>query len=79
MKHPDDSFHHFSQKYPHVKAVYTINDRCLVFQTSKKRFLNTSLPWPAEVEVDYEKLLVKRNAPRWISKLRKYGHLPVYL
>jgi transposase len=30
-------------------------------------------------KVDYEKLLVMRNAPRWISKLRKYGYLPVNL
>jgi transposase len=30
-------------------------------------------------KADYEKLLVMRNAPRWISKLRKYGYLPVYL
>jgi transposase len=29
-------------------------------------------------KVDFEKLLVMRNAPRWISKLRKYGYLPVY-
>jgi transposase len=30
-------------------------------------------------KANYEKLLVMRNAPRWISKLRKYGYLPVYL
>jgi len=28
--------------------------------------------------VNYEELLVMRNAPRWITKLRKYGYLPVY-
>lgn len=28
-------------------------------------------------EVDYEELLVKRNAPRWVQALRKYGYLPV--
>jgi len=28
--------------------------------------------------VNYEELLVMRNAPRWIAKLRKYGYLPVY-
>lgn len=30
-------------------------------------------------QVDYEKLLVMRNAPRWISRLKKYGYLPVYV
>ena len=25
--------------------------------------------------VDYEALVVKRNAPRWIKQLKKYGHL----
>lgn len=30
-------------------------------------------------KVNYEELLVMRNAPRWINKLRKYGYLPVYL
>jgi transposase len=27
--------------------------------------------------VDYEKLIVVRNAPRWIKVLKKYGYLPV--
>jgi transposase len=27
--------------------------------------------------VDYEALVVSRNAPRWIKALRKYGYLPV--
>jgi transposase len=26
--------------------------------------------------VDYEKLTVDRNAPRWIKALEKYGYLP---
>lgn len=26
--------------------------------------------------VDYEKLMVDRNAPRWIKVLQKYGYLP---
>jgi hypothetical protein len=26
--------------------------------------------------VDYEALTVKRNAPRWIKQLRKFGYLP---
>ena len=26
--------------------------------------------------VDYEALAVKRNAPRWIKQLRKFGYLP---
>ena len=26
--------------------------------------------------IDYEKLQVQRNAPRWIGKLRKFGYLP---
>jgi transposase len=30
-------------------------------------------------KVDYEKLLVMRNAPRWIAKLKRYGYLPDYL
>jgi transposase len=30
-------------------------------------------------KVDYEKLLLMRNAPRWMNKLMKYGYLPVYL
>ncbi len=25
--------------------------------------------------VDYEKLVVKRNAPRWIRKLKEYGYI----
>ena len=27
-------------------------------------------------EVDYEALMVQRNAPRWIKALNKYGYLP---
>jgi hypothetical protein len=26
--------------------------------------------------VDYEELMVKRNAPRWIKVLKKFGYLP---
>jgi hypothetical protein len=26
--------------------------------------------------VDYEALLVQRNAPRWLRQLKKYGYLP---
>ena len=26
--------------------------------------------------VDYESLVVRRNAPRWIQALQKYGYLP---
>ena len=26
-------------------------------------------------EVDYEQLLVQRNAPRWLRKLKQYGFL----
>ena len=26
--------------------------------------------------VDYEALAVKRNAPRWIKQLKKFGYLP---
>jgi hypothetical protein len=26
--------------------------------------------------VDYERLVVDRNAPRWIKALQKYGYLP---
>lgn len=28
-------------------------------------------------EVDYEALMVQRNAPRWIKALKKYGHMPL--
>ena len=31
---------------------------------------------PASAEVDYEALMVQRNAPRWIKALNKYGYLP---
>ena len=27
--------------------------------------------------INYEKLVVERNAPRWIRVLKKYGYLPV--
>ena len=27
-------------------------------------------------QIDYESLVVKRNAPRWIAALQKYGYLP---
>ena len=26
--------------------------------------------------VSHEELMVRRNAPRWIRKLREYGHMP---
>jgi transposase len=26
--------------------------------------------------VDYEALMVQRNAPRWIKQLKKFGYLP---
>jgi len=26
--------------------------------------------------IDYSQLVVKRNAPRWLSALKKYGYLP---
>ena len=28
-------------------------------------------------EVNYEELVIKKNAPRWISALKKYGYLKV--
>jgi hypothetical protein len=30
-------------------------------------------------KVDCEKLMVMRNAPTWMGKLRKYDYLPAYL
>jgi hypothetical protein len=27
-------------------------------------------------EIDYESLVVKKNAPRWIQALKKFGHWP---
>ena len=30
-------------------------------------------------KIDYEQMVVLRNAPRWITKLRKYGYIPVSL
>lgn len=29
-------------------------------------------------KIDYEALVVKRNAPRWIRALQKYGYLPIH-
>jgi len=26
--------------------------------------------------IDYEEMAVKRNAPRWIKALRKFGYMP---
>jgi transposase len=30
-----------------------------------------------DATVDYEQLSVRRNAPRWIKALHRYGYLPV--
>jgi hypothetical protein len=30
-------------------------------------------PYPG---IDYEALIVQKNAPRWIQALKKYGYLP---
>ena len=36
--------------------------------------LSRQVPYQ-DATVDYEALVVKRNAPRWIKQLKKYGHL----
>lgn len=37
--------------------------------------LNKKEPYK-DPDIDYDQLVVKRNAPRWIQALEKYGHLP---
>jgi transposase len=37
--------------------------------------LSRQVPYQ-DATVDYEALLVQRNAPRWLRQLKKYGYLP---
>ena len=39
--------------------------------------LNRKEPY-RDPKVDYEALMVKRNAPRWLKALQKFGYLPIY-
>jgi hypothetical protein len=45
----------------HLKTVFVLLSRQVPYHDST---------------VDYEALLVQRNAPRWIRQLKKFGYLP---
>lgn len=61
----------------HKRAVVAVAHRMM-----KVIFVMLSRKEPyKDPEVNYEELVVKRNAPRWIKKLEKYGYLekPVHV
>jgi len=58
----------------HKRAIVAVAHKILevVFVILKKKE-----PY-RDPKIDYEALAVKRNAPRWINKLKQYGCLPIH-
>jgi transposase len=55
----------------HKRAVFAVGHKILkiTYQVLKEK-----KPYK-DPEVDYEELMVKKNAPRWIETLKRYGYL----
>jgi len=57
----------------HKRAIIAIGhkilDVCFLMLKNKVPYKDTI--------IDYEAIIVDRNAPRWIKALKKYGYLPV--
>jgi len=60
-------------RWGHKRAIIAIGhkilDVCFLMLKNKVPYKDTS--------IDYEAIIVDRNAPRWIKALKKYGYLPV--
>ena len=58
----------------HKKAIVAVGHKIL---ETIYVVLNKKEPYK-DPKVDYEALMVKRNAPRWLKALQKFGYLPIY-
>ena len=56
----------------HKRAIIAVGHKILRVIYSMLK--NNQPYW--DPEIDYEALTVKRNAPRWLRALKKYGYLP---
>ena len=58
----------------HNQAIVAVGHKIfeVIFVILKKK-----VPYK-DPKIDYEALVVKRNAPRWLRALQKYGYLPIH-